>query len=305
MPLNLHLLRLFAAVVDAGSFSKAAKVLGISQPSVSKGVRDFELQLGCRLLDRSARAVVPTREGTALMQHAEVVFSAERAAEQELKSLRTLESGSLRIGGSTTIATYLLPDFLGRFHASYPGIDLYLISANTRDIAEHMLRNELEVALVEGPVEIEGLKSEPWQVDVMDVIVGPNHRFASSSEPIDPIDFARELLVVREPGSGTREVVMQSLETLGVNSPGTLEIGSTEAIKQAVAAGLGVSIVSRASVTDQILLGKLRTINVRGLRIERTLWKLQLRGRLDIPAAIAFDRLIAPGTKAERTKKSA
>jgi DNA-binding transcriptional LysR family regulator len=94
MPLNLHLLRLFATVARAGSFSKAAEILLLSQPSISKGVRDFELQLGCRLLDRNPRGVKPTREGLALMRHAETLFAAERDAEEELRALRSLDSGS-------------------------------------------------------------------------------------------------------------------------------------------------------------------------------------------------------------------
>src|ERR1700739_436415 len=119
MSLNLHLLRLFATVARTGSFSRAAEVLRISQPAVSKGVRDFELQVGCRLLDRTSRGVVPTREGKALVRHAESLFAAERAAEDELLALRSLDSGSLRIGASTTIATYMVADYLGLFHRQF------------------------------------------------------------------------------------------------------------------------------------------------------------------------------------------
>jgi DNA-binding transcriptional LysR family regulator len=297
MPLNLHLFRLFATVVRTGSFSRAADALSISQPSISKGVRDFELQLGCRLLDRSSKGVKPTREGAALMRHADILFSAERSAEEELRALRSLDGGSLRIGASTTIATYLLPDFLGAFHTAYPGIDLQLISANTRDIADLMLRHEIEVALVEGPVDLEGLDSEAWQTDVMELIVGPTHAFATAAKPIDPTDLASEILILREPGSGSREVVMQALAAHNIQPTRTLEIGSTEAIKQLVAAGLGVSIVSRASVKDQVALDRLKIVTLDGLRIERTLWKLSLPGQIHMPAATAFEQLIAPTSK--------
>src|SRR5437762_7491822 len=151
MSLNLHLLRLFTTVVRTGSFSRAADALHISQPAISKGVRDFELQVGCRLLDRTPKGVRPTREGKALVRHAEALFAAERAAEDELLSLRNLDSGSLRIGASTTIATYMISDYLGTFHRKYPGIDLHLVIANTRDIADLMLAHDIEIALVEGP----------------------------------------------------------------------------------------------------------------------------------------------------------
>jgi DNA-binding transcriptional LysR family regulator len=296
MPLNLHLLRLFATVAKAGSFSKAADILLLSQPSISKGVRDFELQLGCRLLDRTPRGVKPTREGLALMRHADAVFAAERAAEEELRALRSLDSGSLRIGASTTIATYFIPDYLGAFHARHPGIDLQLTSANTRDIAELMLAHEIEIGLVEGPVEEEGLKSEPWRTDEMALIAGPQHAFAQDRTAIDPKRIAHEILIMREPGSGSREVVAQALAR-------TLEIGSTEAIKQVVAAGLGVAIVSTAAAKDQVALGRLKTVEMRGLVILRTLWKLKAPGRLDVPAASAFEKLIAAPVAANAARR--
>jgi DNA-binding transcriptional LysR family regulator len=292
MSLNLHLLRLFTTVVKAGSFSRAADTLHISQPAISKGVRDFELQVGCRLLDRTPRGVRPTREGQALIRHAEALFAAERAAEDELQSLRSLDSGSLRIGASTTIATYMIADYLGLFHRTYPGIELHLVSANTRDVAELMAAHEIEIALVEGPVESDELVSHPWRTDVMSLIVNPQHRFARSNAPIQASALNDEILIVREPGSGTREIVAQALAAQGVEPARTLEIGSTEAIKQAVAAGLGTSIISTAAIADQLGLGRLKVVKMQDLRIERTLWQLKMPGRIDIPVAAAFERLL-------------
>jgi DNA-binding transcriptional LysR family regulator len=294
MSLNLHLLRLFATVVQTGSFSRAADVLHISQPAISKGVRDFELQVGCRLLDRTSKGVRPTREGQALVQHAAVLFAAERAAEDELLSLRNLNSGSLRIGASTTIATYMIAEYLGIFHRKYPGIDLHLVSANTRDIADLMLAHDIEIALVEGPIEHNDLASTAWRTDVMNLIVGPEHRFATAIGPIEPVEINEEILIVREPGSGTREVVAQALSDRGIEPRRTLEIGSTEAIKQAVAAGIGVSIVSEATVEDQVKLGRLKIILMNDLGIARTLWQLKAPGRIEIPAALAFESIMRP-----------
>jgi DNA-binding transcriptional LysR family regulator len=292
MPLNLHLLRLFATVVQTGSFSRAANTLHISQPAISKGVRDFELQVGCRLLDRTSKGVRPTREGQALLRHAETLFAAERAAEEELLSLRGLESGSLRVGASTTISTYMIAEYLGIFHERYPGIELHLVGANTRDIAELMLEHNIEIALVEGPVENNGLMSKAWRTDTMELIVGPQHKFARLGESIDPKALEKEILIVREPGSGSREVVAQALSARGVQPRRTLEIGSTEAIKQAVANGVSVSIVSAAALVDQVKLGRLKIISMKELEISRTLWQLKAQGRIEIPAALAFERII-------------
>ncbi|KJC60758.1 hypothetical protein UP10_10970 [Bradyrhizobium sp. LTSPM299] len=320
MSLNLHLLRLFAAVAKTGSFSRAADILHISQPAISKGVRDFELQVGCRLLDRTPKGVRTTREGAALTRHAETLFAAERAAEDELQALRNLDSGSLRIGASTTIATYMIPEYLGIFHRAFPGIDLHVVSANTSDIAALMLAHEIEIALVEGPVEDESLVSEAWRTDVMGLIAAPDHRFATAQGPIQgpiqaPIDFRlleNEILIMREPGSGTREVVAQALAAHRIEPQRTLEIGSTEAIKQAVAAGVGVAIVSMATIDDQVKLGKLKVIPIKGVHIERMLWQLKSPGRLEVPAAVAFDGIVRethgtqagprkPAVKAPRT----
>ncbi|OIM88865.1 LysR family transcriptional regulator, partial [Bradyrhizobium elkanii] len=234
-----------------------------------------------------------------LARHAETLFAAERAAEDELQALRNLDSGSLRIGASTTIATYMIPEYLGVFHRAFPGIDLHVVSANTSDIAALMLGHEIEIALVEGPVEDENLISEAWRTDVMALIAGPDHRFAAVQGPIDIRSLNDEILIVREPGSGTREVVAQALAAHRVEPQRTLEIGSTEAIKQAVASGVGVAIVSIATIDDQVKLGKLKVIPIKGVHIERTLWQLKSPGRLDVPAAVAFEGIIreTKGTK--------
>jgi DNA-binding transcriptional LysR family regulator len=292
MPLNLHLLRMFTTVVRTGSFSRAADALHISQPAISKGVRDFELQIGCRLLDRIPKGVRPTREGLALMRHAEALFATERQAEEEMRSLRGLEEGSLRIGASTTIASYMIAEYLGIFHSAYPNIDLHIISANTSEIADLTIGHEVDIALVEGPVRDENLIAEPWQTDVMELIVGSHHPFATSKTPIAASALGSETLIVREPGSGSREIVTRALADHGIEPRRTLEIGSTEAIKQAVAVGLGVSIVSRAAVSDQVAQGRLKIISIRGVAIKRQLWQLKIPGRLDAPAAVVFEQIL-------------
>jgi DNA-binding transcriptional LysR family regulator len=288
---------MFAAVVRSGSFSKAAEILNVSQPAISKGVRDFELQVGCRLLNRTPKGVVPTPEGLALSRRAEALFAVERAAEEELSALRGLHNGSLRIGASTTIATYMIARYLGAFHRAYPGVDLHLVSANTRDIAEQMVEQNIDIALVEGPVADKNLTAEPWRTDVMKLITAPDHAFAMAAGPIDPKAIENEVLIVREPGSGSREVVTQALEAHGVEPVRTLEIGSTAAIKQVVAEGLGVSIVSVVSVEDQVRLGRLKVLDMRGMSIERTFWQLKLPGRVAMPAARAFEKMLFDRSK--------
>jgi DNA-binding transcriptional LysR family regulator len=145
---------------------------------------------------------------------------------------------------------------------------------------------------VEGPVTDDELVAQPWRTDLMELIVGPRHPFAHAPAPIDPVALSAETLIVREPGSGSREIVLRALSEHGIEPRRTLEIGSTEGIKQAVTAGLGISIVSAAAIDHQMSQNRLKSVAIRGLAINRQLWQLNIPSRLDAPAAVAFDQLL-------------
>ncbi len=298
MVLNLHLLRLFTHVAQSGSFSAAAERLHISQPAVSKGVREFEAQIGNRLLERGPGGVTPTEAGEMLLRHAAMLFAAERAAEEDLAALRGLTKGSLTVGASTTIGTYFLPPVLGRFHRAHPGVDLSIRIANTSAIADLLMERELDVALVEGPVEDIAIEARPWRTDELIVIAPPGHRLTYGIHRA--AELSDEVFIVREPGSGTREVVWAALEEHRVTPRGTLEAGNTETIKQIVMAGLGIGIVSRAAAADHLTLGRLVKIDIEDFQVSRTLTRLSLRGRQPSAAARAFETLLDPPRKASK-----
>jgi DNA-binding transcriptional LysR family regulator len=281
MALNLHLLRLFASVAAHRSFSHAATALHISQPAVSRGVRELEAQVGSRLLDRRPHGIALTEAGEMLMRHATALFAAERAAEEDLAALRGLARGSLDVGASTTIATWLLPPLLAAFHRAHPAITLGLHSANTQAVAERLLERALDVALVEGPVDHPGLVVQPWREDRLVPIAAPTHRLAGAAG-LPAQALASETMIVREPGSGTR----------GVAPRETIEVSSTEMARQVVAAGLGVAIVSAATVQDQLALGSLVVLDFSDLAVSRTLNRLSLPGRRPSAAAAVFDRML-------------
>ncbi|HQS09690.1 MAG TPA: LysR substrate-binding domain-containing protein [Xanthobacteraceae bacterium] len=292
MAINLHLLRLFTTVAEQHGFSRAAEVLNISQPAVSKGVRELEAQLHCVLMERSPGGVRLTEAGTVLLSHATALFAAERRAEEELQALRGLTQGELHVGASTTIATYVLPRLLGAFQDIHPDLHLRLTSANTQDIAERLLARDIDVALVEGPVEHPNLITHPWLTDELVVIAAADHPLARMEGPILPSDLAQARHIVREEGSGTREVVGSALDGFGVRPASIMEVGSTEAIKQVVAAGLGIAMVSAAAAKDQIALGVLKVVPVQGLSVERPLYRLTLKGHNLRFAAEAFEHFI-------------
>jgi DNA-binding transcriptional LysR family regulator len=291
MAINLHLLRMFVAVVEHGGFSPAALTLNVSQSAVSKGVKELEGQLGGPLLERR-EGMRPTETGAVLLRHAQRLFAAERSAEEELRALRGLTQGELRLGASTTVATYMLPPLLGAFHAAHPQIKIRLTSENTRQIADRLLAREVDIAVVEGPVDDPEIEANAWMIDEMALIAAPEHPLAGRNGPIDPGALTKMTLLVREPGSGTREVVAAALEQAGVHAGEAIEIGSTEAIKQLVASGFGVAIVSVAAAKDQIALGVLKPVEMVGLAISRPLYRLRVTGR-SLPAAAAeFERML-------------
>jgi DNA-binding transcriptional LysR family regulator len=293
MALNLHLLRLFAAVARHRSFSRAADTLHLSQPAVSKGVRDFEAQIGNRLLERGAPGgVTLTEAGALLMRHAATLFGTERAAEEELAALRGLDRGSLGVGASSTVATYHLPPLLGAFHKRHPEVELRLTSGNTRMIVELLNAREVDIALVEGPVDDPVMEVRPWREEEMVLISAPDHRLARAPVPIALKALAEEIVLIREPGSGSRDVVLGALEAYSIEPGSLLEVGSTEAIKQIVAGGLGIAIVSAAAAADQIALGKLVVLKVRDFAVRRMLTRLSLPARQPSAAAAAFNRFL-------------
>ena len=291
MPLNLHLLRMFTAVATHRSFTQAAKALSVSQSAISKGVREFEAQVGTPLLERQRSGITLTVAGTILMRHTVSLFAAERAAEADLRALLGLARGELHVGASTTIGTYIVPQLIRGFQASYPKLELRLTIANTRDIAQRLMAREIDAALIEAPHEETGFTTSPWVVDKLVVVASPSDRLAHK-ERLTKSDLAGERHIVRELGSGTRAVVEAALSSNGIEPESILEVGSTEAIKQFVVAGLGIAVVSYAAARDQIELGSLVVLSVEGLEIRRPLFRLAIAGRPPSPAAESFDAFI-------------
>lgn len=288
MTLNLHLLRIYVAVLDHGSFTRAAEALTMSQSAVSRAVQELERQLGTVLLERRPRGVAPTDAGAILGEHARRIFAHERLAIESLNELRGLQRGRLAIGASSTIGTYLLPPLLGAYHRQYPGIELFLDIGNTQQVMEHLLEYRIEVAYVEGPVAPdERLHITPWRDDELVVIAAPDHPLARRPQ-LTEADIIGAPFILREPGSGTREVMEQALAERGITVQPVMELGSTEAVKHAVSAGLGLSIVSKVAIQMEIIAGRLTILRIPSLMIQRRLSRVRLIDRPQSQALTAW-----------------
>jgi DNA-binding transcriptional LysR family regulator len=293
MSMNLHLLRLFTAVADHDGVATAARALRLSQPAISRAIRELERQLGVSLFERSTRRVRLTPEGAEIYRQARGVFAAERAVEESVAALKGLKQGTLHIGASTTIATYVLPGFIGAFARSHPQVEIRLSAVHTRVIVDLLRRYELDVALAEAPVTDPDVAVTPWRVDEMVVIAAAGHHLAKRRK-IAPSELSDELFLLREPESGTRSIVLSALAGAHVTVRRSMSIDGTEVIKQAVAEGLGIAVVSRSAIADQLATGRLAVLHVDGLRVQRPFNHLALRDRRPSSVARAFDQLIQP-----------
>jgi len=243
--LTLHRLELFLAVLDEGGVGRAARACHISQPAVSEHLQGLGAHFGVLLLERHGRSVRPTPAARLLEPYARQAVGLLRGAERAAADLRGLRSGALTVGASTTPGTYLLPAALGRFHADHPALAVRLQISDTREIERSVAAGELELGVIGEAPLVPGLAAEPWVKDELVLIVPRGHPFARR-RAVTAHAIAGEPYIAREEGSSTRGVAEGYLARLGLTLTPAMQLGSTEAIREAVAAGLGVALVSGA-----------------------------------------------------------
>ena len=257
-------LQVFQTVARLLSFTKAAEELHMTQPAVTFQVRQLEEQFNPRLFDRTHNRISLTEAGKRVHECAERIFELYAEMDNSVRELTGDISGVLILGASTTIAEYMLPALLGDFKAKYPDITIRLKVANTDGIVSQVENNAIDLGVVEAPVNNKNLVVEECRTDHLVLIVPPAHELAK--EDLVPIQRVADYpFICREEGSGTREVMIESMQDAGV-SPADLniamELGSLEAIKGAVEAGMGVSILSNATIQKELKLGTLVAVQL-------------------------------------------
>jgi DNA-binding transcriptional LysR family regulator len=276
------------------SFSRAAVALNLSQPAVSKHIRLLEAELGVRLFQRLGNRVELTEAGRLLGDYARRLTVLTDEVRRVLGELEGLQRGGLRIGASTTPGLYLLPETLAHFRARYPGIETTLTITNSADIVRRVAAGELELGYVGTMPEGAGLQARPIQSDEIALVVPAGHRLTPGRGPAAGW-LEQETLIVREPGSGTQQAAEAALTRLGLKPKARLELTGSEAVKRAVAAGLGVAFISRRAIMLEVQQG---LVAEAPLPVPRSVRPLTLINRKDArpsAAALAFMALMQKG----------
>jgi DNA-binding transcriptional LysR family regulator len=277
-------LRVFAAVAQHLSFTKAAQELFISQPAVTKHIRELESQYAQRLLERRGNRVALTEAGRLLQAHAEVVAAAQQLLDEQLQALQdpATAAGRLRLGSSTTLSQYVLPGLLPAFQRRYPQVELTLRNANSEQIADALLRGDLDLGFVEGRSRSRDLHYELLLPDELVAV----RRATPTGPPTTPLLLAEALacpLVLRERGSGTLEVLEFALRELKVrqsNLTVACYLDNTEGIKSYLeAAPESLGFISRRALTRELAAGLLEIVPIEGLYLPRQLEAVWVQGQ--------------------------
>lgn len=258
-------LKVFHTVARLLSFTKAAEALHMTQPAVTFQVRQLEEYFNTRLFDRTHNKVNLTPAGEKVSEFAERIFDIYTEMENSVRDLTGEISGVLTIGASTTIAEYLLPALLGEFKNRYADIKLRLKVSNTEGIVSMVEHNVIDLGVVEAPVSNKNLVVEVCHNDHLVVVTAPDHELVKRGGKVKPSDITRYPFVCREEGSGTREVILQYLVDQNINPADMnfcLELGSPEALKGAIEAGMGISILSHSTIEKELKLNVLAELQL-------------------------------------------
>ncbi len=256
-----HKLKVFCTVVETKSFSRASEIIRLTQPAVSLQIQALEEMYETKLLNRSGSDITLTKAGEIFYKYAQEINSLYMSADKELDGFVTPFKGIVKIGASSTIGNYVLPAVISGFRRKFPKIDIHLVIGNTKYIVDFLNAGSIDIALVEGDVKRQKLAVEKLISDEMVLIMSPLHPLAKRST-VSILEVAKEPFVIREEGSGTRQMIEKFLIRHGIQ-PQNLKIefimGSMESIKGAVEEGLGVTIISKWAVRKESKQRRLKT----------------------------------------------
>jgi DNA-binding transcriptional LysR family regulator len=266
-----HKLKVFCTVAETKSFSKTSEIIHLTQPAVSLQIQALEEKYESKLFDRSSSTVTLTAAGELLYKYAKEILGLYASAEKAIGKHTGIAKGSLTLGAGSNIGNYILPSVITDFKGAHPKIKIYLHVSNTKRVAELLNSGNIDLGLVEGDVSRQKIIMKKLLSDELLLIVAPEHPWANRKE-VSLSEVVKEPFIFREAGSGTRQIIEKFLGRHGV-TPHDMKIttilGSTEAIKDAVENGLGVSIISRWAARKESKYGTLRLLGIKEEKMAR------------------------------------
>jgi DNA-binding transcriptional LysR family regulator len=289
--LNLHQLEIFYAVAQRLNISAAAADLRLTQPAVSLQIKSLEKSLGARLLDRSGTKLSLTQAGEALYRCAVSVLHAKDEALRSIAELSAATKGKLILGANITGGMYLLPRIVRSFKESYPQTEVLFEIETTDRICERVLQNALDMGVVGGPTEDRRFGVESICLDPIAMIVSPTHPLAKR-QAISVRELNDYACILPAQGSRTRQLVERKLREAGVNPQVVMQLFGTEAVKKAVEANLGVGFVSGYAVERECVLGALKVVKLKGLKLSRSMELIYRKQKYFSPIAQRFREFV-------------
>lgn len=287
MRITLRQLQIFTAIAEQGSTTAAAASMPLSQSATSAALGELESLLGASLFDRIGKRLLLNETGRALLSPARALLDAALEIEHSF-GVGTGNAGPvpsrIRLGASTTIGNYLMPAKIARLLNDHPHACVEMRIGNTQEIVGAVQRMEVDAGVIEGPCHADELEALPWQADELVIVTAASHELASRPQPCQLEELRKQRWLLRESGSGTREAVDNALLPHLGGFEQTLVLGSTEAIKQAAAAGLGIACLPRSAVQDLLELGRLLLLRTPLPPLERQLYRIRHRNKRFSPA---------------------
>jgi LysR family transcriptional regulator, low CO2-responsive transcriptional regulator len=277
MHLTLQQLRLYEAVTRLGSFTRAAEELFITQPAVSIQIKRLEEQIGLVLFEHVGKKIFPTAAGKVTYEASLDILKRIEDLKMSIEELKGDVKGSLQVSVVTT-AKYFLPNLLGEFLQQYPDVEPKLKFTNRARVMERLMNNEDDFVMMGQVPEDDSLEAYPFINNIL-VVVAPSDHPLANKKNISLKELAQHRFLNREIGSGTRYVFDQLLEERSVKIEPYMELGSSEALKQAVMAGLGIAILSLHSVQLEMSVNKLTVLDVEGFPLKRRWFAVHLKGK--------------------------
>ena len=283
---TLHQLRIFQAVAEHNSFARAAKALHLSPPTLSLQVKQLAETVGQPLFEQLGKKIYLTAAGKILSQASQDISQRMDLLSSELAALQGMERGSLKLAILTTVK-YTVPKSLGGFCAAHPGIDVAMVVGNRESLLQRLASNQDDLYIMGQPPQHLNLVCEDFADNPLVLVAPPNHPLVGKRR-IEPARLRQEPFILREPGSGTRLTMEQFFAEQGFSPINRLEVGSNEAIKQTVAGGLGLAVLSATTVVSELALGELVQLEVKGFPLIRRWYVVYSGGKRLSPAALAF-----------------